>query len=470
MTDYTGLGSCTPVFGNKIGAGRFTIRVGGTFKVLGPYDFQVSAGPPSGIRIISGDSQTGAPNATLASGLAAEVDDAGGNPLPGVAVTWEVMQGSATLTSTKTATDDFGRVTTAVVLGGDGAPVVIRLRVLNNWTVDADFHATVSVASAQFQKISGDPQDAAPASAFAQPLVVQVNNQGTPVAGVPVTFEVSSGSATIQGTQLASVTTDAQGRASIPVAAGPNVGPVMITAAAYSLRQTFGLNVRLMNLAYLNGASAQPDSLSPCGITMIQGAGIAPGLRGTVAPPLFGPLPYQVANVSVKFGQLAAPIYNVSNSGGQESVTVQVPCDVTPGVVPLTVSVSGFPSTMDVTVRAASPGIFEAVMSDGNPRAVLAKADGSFVSLENPATVGDVLIMYVTGIGAVAPPNGSIVVRVGDKAMRVAAVKYSRELTGVWEVTFELSAVPGSGNDVPFVLGVGDEPVFSKGSAVPIRP
>jgi hypothetical protein len=147
MTDYTGLGSCTPVFGNKIGAGRFTIRVGGTFKVLGPYDFQVSAGPPSGIRIISGDSQTGAPNATLASGLAAEVDDAGGNPLPGVAVTWEVMQGSATLTSTKTATDDFGRVTTAVVLGGDGAPVVIRLRVLNNWTVDADFHATVSVAS-----------------------------------------------------------------------------------------------------------------------------------------------------------------------------------------------------------------------------------------------------------------------------------------------------------------------------------
>jgi uncharacterized protein (TIGR03437 family) len=189
--------------------------------------------------------------------------------------------------------------------------------------------------------------------------------------------------------------------------------------------------------------------------------------------------------VSVRFDRFAAPIYNVSNSAGQESVTVQVPCEVSPGAVPLTIVVSGFASTMDAAVRAASPGIFEVPMSDGRLRAVLAKADGTYVSLEDPAAAGDILRMYVTGLGVTAPPvitnqpgvpgadmavAASVVVGVNNTAMRVIAARYSRELIGVWEVTFAVSAEAGAGNDVPLVVGVGDEPVFSKASALPIRP
>jgi uncharacterized protein (TIGR03437 family) len=81
----------------------------------------------------------------------------------------------------------------------------------------------------------------------------------------------------------------------------------------------------------------------------------------------------------------------VTNSGGQESVSVQVPCETTPGSsVPVAVNAGGGTATVNIPVQIASPGIFETPMSDGVRRAVMVRADGSFVSLENPARRGEV--------------------------------------------------------------------------------
>src|ERR1035441_8877803 len=113
---------------------------------------------------------------------------------------------------------------------------------------------------------------------------------------------------------------------------------------------------------------------------------------GSGLPPVVGPLPYEVATDMVSFGTgsaaISAPIFSVSNISGQQQILILVPCEVTPGTVPVTVTVNGGSQTLNVNVLPASPGIFQTTMSDGVVRAVIERPDGSFVSPSNPARRG----------------------------------------------------------------------------------
>ena len=85
----------------------------------------------------------------------------------------------------------------------------------------------------------------------------------------------------------------------------------------------------------------------------------------------FGPWATTLANDSITVGGVASPIYSVGNVGGVEQVTFQVPCETgIAGSVPVIVNVSGGTATVNIPVQAATPGIFETVMSDGTRRAV----------------------------------------------------------------------------------------------------
>jgi len=74
--------------------------------------------------------------------------------------------------------------------------------------------------------VSGDQQQAAPGSAFAQPLRVRVDNSGTPLAGATVLWSVT-GDATL----AAGGPTDAAGETTAQITAGASPGPVLVTAA-----------------------------------------------------------------------------------------------------------------------------------------------------------------------------------------------------------------------------------------------
>src|SRR5262249_28659840 len=89
-----------------------------------------TVGAPTQIHDISGESQKGAVSQPLPEPFVVAVFDAGGNPVPGVPVTFSVQQGGGTLegsASVVKTTDPDGRASAVLVLGqqtGGNANVV----------------------------------------------------------------------------------------------------------------------------------------------------------------------------------------------------------------------------------------------------------------------------------------------------------------------------------------------------------
>lgn len=493
-TDSSGNATCNLVYGGKIGSGNFTVNVGSWDNFN--FSYKVVAGPPASIVIKSGNQQSGTPGQPLPNPLLVEVTDLGGNDLSGVPMIFEpVVAGTATLTNVSPVTDNSGRASARVTLGNVAGAVQVRARTAQNTAVPpAVFTFTVNVVVAGMQKVSGDPQDTAVINtAFGTPLVVQVTDaQGNPVVGAPVAFAVTSGSATLGNT---SSITDSNGHAATTVTAGGTAGPIVITATSSPAPPViFNLTSRLpgpscdVNRAFSNGASFKLNWLAPGSVATITCTGLAPGLQGSVVSNSFGPLPTQVAGVTVQFDGLYAPIYSVSNIQGQESVNVQVPFEVSPGTVPVTINVNGGtnPPGLTALISPAAPGIFETIMSDGAKRAVAVRPDGSFVSLENPAQRGERIRTYLTGLtpdpGTVktnmfAPLDNEIaitsrvIVGLNNAGVPVHSVTYAQDLIGVWEVQFDIPSNAPTGPNVIFSVGVpsGGRYAYTQASYIPIK-
>jgi uncharacterized protein (TIGR03437 family) len=165
----------------------------------------------------------------------------------------------------------------------------------------------------------------------------------------------------------------------------------------------------------INAASfAVGQPVAPGGLVAIFGTNLA---TSTVAGDTI-PLSAAIAGTSVTFNGISAPLLFVS--GGQ--VNAQLPWDVLPagqtsGTVNVVVNNNGNMSpAMQVQVGALSPGIFSIPNGAGYAVAVN-NADGSVAApvgaipgiVTHPAKVGDALILYSNGLGAVdnAVANGA---------------------------------------------------------------
>jgi len=293
------------------------------------------------------------------------------------------------------------------------------------------------------------------------------------------------------------VNTGSNGQAQVTVQAGGTAGNITVTATAAGVSaQSFSLVVSppgpsLTAASFMNAADFQRGSISPCSLATIVAPGVAPGLQGMVAGSLFGPLPYQVANDTLTVGGSSAPIFSVglNTATNQQQLTFQVPCDVTPGSsVAVVVNVGAGSATINVPVQAASPGIFQTVMTDGVSRAVLVRPDGSFVSLQNPARRGENLVAFLTGLGpastpvgtnsvaspgAVVSPKGTVVVGMAGRGIPLISAQLSDELLGVWMVTFTVPADVNTGNNLTFSVSVvpagSGSPISSGTTTIPVQ-
>jgi uncharacterized protein (TIGR03437 family) len=454
----------------------------------------VTPGVPGLVTVSSGNNQSINPGQQSSPLVVKVTDSTGVNPIGGQSVVWSVTpNGAATFNPAISSTNSQGLASTVVTLAQSTVgPVAIKATLTGSYSnLSTSFTISANVQLTGLQKVSGDTQSAPAGQAFASPLVVQVNgSNGQPVANFPVNFAVT-GPATISA---ASATTNAAGRAQINVTAGSTAGAVTVTASAGAFNQSFSLTVippgpSLTANGFLNGADFQVGSISPCSIATITGPGIASAVQGVVVSGnIVGPLPYTLAGVKVAFANSQAPIFNVANVNGTQQVTVQVPCDVTPGTsVPVTVNVSGGSATINVAVLPASPGVFLTAMSDGVNRMVGVRPDGSFVSLENPARRGEIIRAYVTGLGSVTPPvatnsqpipgtdanaTGQVIVGVANAGTRLVYAKLATNLIGVYEVAFQVPSDAPAGNDVVFSVGInatGDTQTrYSAGSKIPV--
>jgi uncharacterized protein (TIGR03437 family) len=190
---------------------------------------------------------------------------------------------------------------------------------------------------------------------------------------------------------------------------GIRVSIVLLTAAVYqSFAQTPSVNTGgVVNAAtFTNGQAVTPGSL-----VAIFGSSLAAqtALSATI------PLSTTLNNVSVTFNGEISPLSFVSP--GQ--INAQIPWDTlsgTTGFANVVVNNNGALSTSQlVLIGLVSPGIY--ATTDGHAIAInatdpttprygtIAAPSGSIAGLTTfPAQVGDVLLIYATGLGAVDSP------------------------------------------------------------------
>ncbi len=156
--------------------------------------------------------------------------------------------------------------------------------------------------------------------------------------------------------------------------------------------------------------------------------------------------------------------------------------------MPITVNVGGGSATLNMPVQLANPGILETLMSDSVRRAVVVRPDGTFVSVQNPARRGEVVRVFVTGMGATNPAVGSgslpvpgadslvagqVIVGVNNAGARVVTSRLAPNLIGVAEIAFQVPSDAPTGNDVVLSVAVNapsdSQTRFSNGSKLPIQ-
>lgn len=481
LSNTSGVVVCDVVGGGRIGEGTLRIRVGEAVEI--PVVLRITAGAPSTVRITGGNGQTGSAGQLLPLALTLEVADAGGNLLSGASVIWEVLTpNGATLSQTSQTTDPNGRASTRVTLGQQPGLIQIRAR---SGTASATFGLTSTLAATQMAITSGNNQSAAIGQAFA-PLTVRVTNQGAPVAGASIAFQVTSGSAQVAGSAI----TNASGEAAVTATAGQTPGPVVIQASLGSLNQTFNLTVRTPGPAFtassfVNAAGYQPG-ISPGSLAVITAPGIATAIRGSVTPPsLVGPLPYSLSGVEVLFNGVPAPIYAVSNVNNTETVIVQVPFETSPGTASVTIRTTGGGSTTveGVQIQAVRPGIFDYVDANGRRYAVALRPDGSYISSGNPARRGENIRVFVDGMGQTTPATATnragardqfvaatIIAGVNNEGVRSGFAKLLEGAVGIYIVEVEIPANTATGTSINLAVGVtgADGNAVLAGSAIPI--
>jgi uncharacterized protein (TIGR03437 family) len=112
------------------------------------------------------------------------------------------------------------------------------------------------------------------------------------------------------------------------------------------------------------------------------------------------PLPPQFNGVSVTFNGTPAPLFFVSP--GQ--INLQTPFGVQGPTARIVVTNNGQASnTVEVPVAPTSPGVFSMNQTGYGPGAIT-HANFSLVNAQNPARRGEVVLIFLTGLGAVNPP------------------------------------------------------------------
>jgi uncharacterized protein (TIGR03437 family) len=255
--------------------------------------------------------------------------------------------------------------------------VLAQTGLTTNFTVPAGWPASLSIAS--YDDCGNALSTASVFASFTngdQPLNLHLSAPGlfsgtwqpiNPTNGMTINFSGSSG--TLQ-----------PGAAQISGGVTPNVAPVLFANGT-------------LNNYYPDAA------LSPGLIAQVYGSGLAAG----VGQPGALPLPGAFQGTSVMVGSRQAPLYYLSS--GQ--VNVELPTELTTSQQVILVSANNaftLPDVLDINPLQA--GI--AAYADGTNNVIAQHADFSYVTAASPAKPGEVVIIYLAGMGATNPavPSG----------------------------------------------------------------
>ena len=469
LTDVTGTVTCNFVASCSAGLGihGFFADFGEAIDIAG-YSVNIVPGSSRALVIESGNNSSGGPGATIP--LTARVTDQCGTASQGVTVTWQVVQGSATLSTSSTVSNQGGNVSTSVTLGQAAGTVQIVASI--NSSTSVTFSENVQTVVGSLKLVSGGGQTALENQVFPTPLVFQVSDsKGNPIPGLVVNFSLGGGSASISTT---SATTNANGQVSVNVTAGNAAGAVTITATYSTFTASAGLTVTAPGpgvtlSSFVNAASGQ-GGLTPCGLALVTGSGLATSVSGVMLGNTLGigPLPYTLAGVTITINGTPAPLQAVSNQNGIQQVNFQTPCELVTGSPATVVVQVGSVSTQvtGVTVYPAQPGVFTYAGPSGINYGYVIDSNGNALTPSNLAQAGKTYYLFATGLGAVPGvttdsegtnqtlPASSVTLAINNTPVTVNSVQYLQGALGEYLIAFTIPVPFGTGTNLPLALGM----------------
>ena len=210
------------------------------------------------------------------------------------------------------------------------------------------------------------------------------------------------------------------------------------------------------------------SAVAPGAIVAIFGSNMTDG-TSCLAPscnPAFGSngkLNTSMSAAQVMIDGAPVPIFYASPS----QLGVQVPVELTGTSAAVQVAVGGQISpSRTVAVIPASPGIFT-FTQDGKGTGAITHVDGTSVTSQNPAHPGEIVILYATGLGRIAPivPTGTlpagISVTVSPATVTIDGIVVIPDFAGLAgccvglnQVNVLLPSNTRSANDIPVVLSI----------------
>jgi len=220
--------------------------------------------------------------------------------------------------------------------------------------------------------------------------------------------------------------------------------------------------------AVTNAASNLPGSISPGEIVVLYGSGIGPAQLVKAAPGSDGSYGTQLANASVSFNGIPAPMIYAWAS----QTAAIVPYGITGAFAQVTVTYQDRTSqAFPVSMASSAPGIYTYDSSGKGPAAAINQDGVTVNTAATPTKIGDIISLYATGEGSTTPagvdgklgsvplpsPNLPVTATVGGIP---AVVQYKGgsfgSVAGLMQVNVLIPAGVKPGGYVPVVLQVGD--------------
>jgi uncharacterized protein (TIGR03437 family) len=150
-------------------------------------------------------------------------------------------------------------------------------------------------------------------------------------------------------------------------------------------------------LGIFNAASYAPPGypVSPGGFIAMYGTDLASATQQATIP-----FPAMLGQTTVTVNGSPAPVYAISST----QINAVVPYEVTGTTATFIVTVNNVPSNaVTVPLAPTAPGVFS-LSANGLGDGAVTHADDSLVSQARPAAPGEIVQVYLTGLGAVNPP------------------------------------------------------------------
>jgi uncharacterized protein (TIGR03437 family) len=213
----------------------------------------------------------------------------------------------------------------------------------------------------------------------------------------------------------------------------------------------------------VNAASGAPV-IAPGAFIAIYGANMGGGV--TTASKV--PFPTSLGSTEVFLGGQSLPLFFTS----AQQIDAIVPYDIAANSSQQLIVQTGdaLSQPEPVTVAAAQPGVFTQNQSGSGPGAILGQKPGGVAALNtaaNPASAGDALLIFCTGLGTVTPAvaagsaasttklsntDNPVTVTVGGDNAQVLFAGLAPGFVGLYQVNVIVPSGIAAASDVPVVL------------------